>query len=390
MKRAILLLTLSMVFLSVLACTPKRASPGQTAVSLEDKAAGSGGTVPAQSAGGWEEKWNKIVAAGRKEGKVVLYSTIGVDARNAIGDAFNKKYGIQLEGVSGAGAQITQKLLFERKASLYLADVSIGGLIRILGDLKPAGALERLDPLMMLPEVKEPRFWYRGQLPWLDGENEHITLRMSLSVNTAFIINTAFVKPEEMRSVKDLLNPRWKGKIIMGDPSVASASATWFSFTVRSFGDDFMRQLVKQEPMVLRDERLMAEWVAKGKYPVGLGIKNEHVYEMIKAGAPVVKYAPLETYLTSSGSCISLINKAAHPDAAVVFINWLLSREGQTVYSKVMEEQSAREDVSPDFLEPSGRRQPGVEYAQDSVELALFRVEHLELAKEIFKPLIAR
>lgn len=390
MKRVIVLVAFVIAFLSLLSCASTQVAAPQSAASKEDKEGSLRGTVSTQSSGGWEEEWNKIVAAGKKEGRVVLYSTVGVDARTALGEAFTKKYGIQLEGISGAGAQMTQKLLFERKAGLYLADVSIGGLIRILGDLKPAGALARLDPVLVLPEVKDPKFWYRGQLPWLDSENDHITLRMSLSVNTAFVINTSFVRPEEMRSVKDLLNPKWKGKIIMGDPTVASASATWFSFTVRSFGADFMRQLVKQDPMVLRDERLMAEWVAKGKYAVGLGIKNEHVYEMIKAGAPLVKYAPQETYLTSSGSCISLVNNALHPNAAIVFINWILSKEGQTVYSKLMEEQSAREDVNSDFLEMSGRRQPGVEYAQDSVELALLRVEHLELAKDIFKPLITR
>lgn len=387
MKRVILVLALSVMFLSAAACAPKEA-PAQAPIPAQAAVAPLPKVVPAREA--WEEEWSRTLAAAQKEGTVVLYGTVGVQGRAALATAFKERYGIRLEGISGAGALMTEKLLSERRAGLYLADISIGGLIRILGDLKPAGALDRLDPVLILPEVKDPRLWYRGQLPWLEGEDDHITLRMSLSVNTAFTINTDMVKREELQSVKDMLNPKWKGKIVMGDPSVASAAATWFSFTTRQFGDGFMRELVKQEPMVLRDERLMAEWVARGKYAIGVGIKNEHVYEMIKAGAPLVKYAPRETYLTSSGSCVSLVNRAAHPNAAKVFINWLLGKEGQTIYSKMMEEQSAREDVPVDFLDPSGRRQPGVEYAQDSVELAQKRVEHLQLAKEIFKPLIAK
>lgn len=383
MKRVIGLVIVILV-LATFACGPKEIpSTGSNRALSSIPSAKTGETTGLNNQQG---DWEKMVSAARKEGKVVIYGTMGVDVKNALNAAFKEKYGISLEGISGSQGLIDEKIVREYKNGLNLSDVHIGGLTGIVGDLIPAGVLEPLAPVLILPEVKEPAFWYRGQIPWLDGDKDMLTFRMSLSVNTAFTVNTSIAQPSELRSLKDLLRPAWKGKIVMGDPSVPSAASTWFSFTVRKLGEDFQRELVKQQPMILRDERLIAEWVARGKYPVGLGVKNEYVYELIKAGTSLVKYAPQETYLTSSGSCISLIKKAPHPNAARVFINWLLSKEGQSLYSRMMQEQSAREDVPADFLELGGRRQPGVEYIQDSIEWAQKRVEYLALAREFYRP----
>lgn len=125
----------------------------------------------------------------------------------------------------------------------------------------------------------------------------------------------------------------------------------------------FLRDFGKQTPLFTRDVRILMEWVARGKYPIGLGIKPELVTEFIKAGAPVSNNPVAEgTYTSSRG--IALVKNGPNPNAAKLFLNWLASREGQIVASKAYGMQSAREDIPTDFLDNYEVRKPGVKYVQ--------------------------
>ncbi len=339
--------------------------------------------APVQPA--WQTGWDRAVRGARDEGNIVIASLVAETARQSLAENFKAKFGLTAEFVSGRPAEFAPKILAERRAGLYLEDMMIGGGETGLSTLKPAAALDRLDPVLLLPEVVDGKAWYSGNLPWFD--KDHTVLSFIASAQPAIIINTTLVKPGEIKSFRDLLDPKWKGKIILGDPTVGGSGNGIFSAMVEGIMDvNFVRSLAKQEPVIAKDERLLGEWLARGKYPIAMGIGTETVTEFMRAGAPIDIVTPVEgTYVSASTGVVLLLRNAPHPNAATVVINWLLSKEGGTVFSNAIGGQSARVDVPTDFLHPSRVRQPGGKYLMTGDEDYIAKkTDNLKLAKEIF------
>ncbi len=199
---------------------------GYGEAATQQKSPGRTTSVAAQNQA--EKQWEKTVAEGKKEGKVLVYTIIGAATRQALSAAFEKKYGIQLEFWSGArGAEITQRLLTERNAGLYLADAAISGTTDLIPDLKPKGLLQPLDPFLVLPEAMDGKAWRGGQLPFLD--KQHMAVGMLVQYLRHLIRNTEMVKEGEITSYKDLLKPQWKGKAVLRDPTTTGNANTWTS-----------------------------------------------------------------------------------------------------------------------------------------------------------------
>lgn len=340
----------------------------------------------------WEVEWEKTLQAARKERTVVVYGSSTAPSLKQVAPAFNKKYGLELEVIAmDKGSALTAKLFTERKASLYLVDVLLTGTNNFFGETKPGGAVDSMDSALILPEVIDPKNWFGGQLRW--GDKEHMVFMAYAFPNNSIAINTELIKPEEIKSFRDLLNPKWKGKILMNDPTLSGVGLKGFSvFGFYVLDLDYFRQLAKQEPMIIRDQRLQVEWLAKGKYPVLLFPRPAPMLEFIRAGAPVDYLSiPAEgNYISTGGGNISLVNRAPHPNAAKVLINWFLSKEGQTMVSAVEGSQSAREDVPTEGLHPSMVRRPGAKYftGSDSEEFLARDTEYTKAAKEIFGHLV--
>ncbi len=129
------------------------------------------------------------------------------------------------------------------------------------------------------------------------------------------------------------------------------------------------------------------EWLARGKYPVGIGVRPEERGQFKKLGAPLKTIKAVEGAPVTGGmGGVLLINKAPHPDAATLFINWLLSKEGMVAMSRVTATETARVDIPTDFLDPETIRQPGVKYfSQISPAFEVKKRDYMELSKEIFK-----
>lgn len=331
----------------------------------------------------WEIEWEKVLAAAKKEGKVVLYTSRGADMRAALYKGFTPKFGIEMDSTSGKGNELAQKILAERRAGLHIADVYTSGATDPLLSLKPNGALEKMDGFLILPEVTDVKLWYRGRLPWAD--KEHTTFGFLAYESGEIGINTNLVKPGEIKVLNDLLNPKWKGKIILNDPTISGTGSKLVGVTATKLGWDFMKQLVKQEPLVLRDQRLMVEWLAQGKYAIVIPPQSEPFNAVQEAGAPVGTLM-LEGMAYLTGDVGSIIKDAPHPNAAKVFMNWLLSREGQEIFSRVKDAQSAREDVK---ITVSRGRTPGLDYFESNgEEFILQQTEHMKMAREVFAPLL--
>ncbi len=242
-----------------------------------------------------------------------------------------------------------------------------------------------MDRVLALPEVTDPKKWMAGALPFLD--EERMMISYFIHAGSSIVINTELVKPDELKSYRDLLAPKWKDKILMQDPSVTGAGNIFFTINLMEImGKDFTLQLAQQNPVVMRDRRLMLEWVARGRNPIVLAPDTSMLGELTRAGAPLKHIVPREgTYAGGGGGGLAMLNQAAHPEAAALAVNWVLSREGQTVLARAQPDQSRRLDVPVDFIDPDRRLDPNVKYIDSDAEKYLSgRMEMMKLAREMY------
>ncbi|MDP2644483.1 MAG: extracellular solute-binding protein [Desulfobacterales bacterium] len=344
----------------------------------------------------WEAQWQKTLEAGKKEGKVTVYGSDMGSVLRKHAPVFGKKFGIELEITSGRGSQLGQRLRREKTAGMHLADVVMAGGNSILS-YKKMGITEPMDNKLILPEVTDPKLWYTlDRLPWMDDDRH---LFPFLAYPTRDIaINTDLVKQGEIQSWQDLLKPQYKGKIVWNDPSVAGSGFNGLSTNIMNnvTDENYYRQLVGTQGVTLsRDQRQMAEWLAKGKYAVSVSVPGPPIAAMLNAGAHIAHVTVKEgTYLSYGGGIVGMAAQAPHPNAAKVFVNWLLNKDGQAFAQKAMKYMSARNDISTEEVNPENRRIPGERYfvAANSMEKWLEgeQKKFLALAKEIFGPLSGR
>ncbi len=378
MKNTILPLSLVLAFISILAlaCTV----PAPQVIATQTPAPKKEISSPS-----WQSDWNTLVAEAQKEGKVSLYTSMGTGMRTLMGDILKKNYGLELDFVSGRTAEVLAKISAERRAGLYLADAYVGGNSSQL-TLKDSGALRPILPLLLLPEVTDSKMWDGGQMTFLDGDK--LILPFVSHVNLPFVINTDLVKTPP--GFKDLLGPQWKGKILMHDPTQSGSGNQFITVVFEMHGESAVRQLAQQEPTLVRDYRTHMEWVARGKFPIGTGPSTENIAEFRRMGAPIATPVPADlSYLSTGVGMVSMLSNPAHPAAAKVFVNWLLSKEGQTAYAKGMGDQSRRLDVTTEYTMPDMVRQPGVSYFNvENEEIARKSINYMKLDQEIFGPFL--
>ncbi|MBI4332204.1 MAG: extracellular solute-binding protein [Chloroflexi bacterium] len=367
------------------ACGPT-AAPAPVTTPPEPKAPAAAGKAA------WEVEWGQVLAAARKEGKVVLYTTRSGDTGRQLAEAFEKKFGIQLEFLVGRGEEITQRMLTERAAGLYLADVTISGTSSLLISMKPQGLIDKIEPLLLLPEVTDPQAWVTNGVPFAD--KDRTTIGIVASTNRYVARNTELTREGEVTSYKDVLDPRWKGKIASDDPTVTGTGNAFFTFLATQVWGleqtkEFMRQFVKQEPALTRDKRLSAEWVARGKYALGVAPTHQTVIDFARAGAPIAWVKVSEgTKAATSGGALGIMAKRPHPNATRVFVNWVLGSEGHAVFVKAQGMPGARRDAPREGVSPEQFPDPGEKVYPETEDSILFGEEMMKVSREIFAPLM--
>lgn len=318
----------------------------------------------------WQEEWDKTVQAAKQEGRLVLHVS---ESYEPIFREFQKKYPeIKVITVSGRGSQIAQRVLAERRAGKYLADLYLSGSGTPYRHFYRRKILSPVKSTLILPEVLDLSKWWRGQHFYHDDENKYI-LAFNGVPQSYFAFNTKLVDPSGIKSYWDFLDPKWKGKIISLDPTMGGAVSGVLSFLYRNpeLGLKYItRFLSEMDLTATRDGRQLVNWLAVGKFSISAFAPPDRVgiYEGMDQGLPINIFdsrnfkegIPLST---SSGN-VAFFSKAPHPNAAKVAINWLLSREGQIIYQKVnLDKNSLRIDIPKDkHVLPHVRREKGVNY----------------------------
>ncbi len=342
----------------------------------------------------WQEKWDKTLLAAQKEGYIVVYASVTeAPPLKEVVPLFKQKFGLKLEIVSGRGTELAAKILQEQKNGLFIGDVLPAGLNTIYGAVKPAGALVPIEPALILPEVLDQKAWINGNLPW--GDKEHYVFIYYAYPSPMISINTSLVKPGEIKSYYDLLDPKWKDKVLLGDPTVTGTAFNGFSSLIynKVVDLDYFRQLISQQNQALRDQRLQVDWLARGKYQVAFWPLSSYTAEYQQAGAPITEVEVKEgSYLSSGGGNLVLLKNAPHPNASIIFINWLLSKEGQISMQKSLQVHSARVDIPTVGVDPAKLRKPGQRYfiGANSVEEWVIKEQnkYMDYARQVFEPIL--
>jgi ABC-type Fe3+ transport system substrate-binding protein len=298
--------------------------------------------------------WDKIVEAGRKEGKVVASIPPSAELRKLMELTFPKRYGIGVEFVPARGGNIIRRMVDEAKAGVQYFDIHIGGTESAITGLLPENVLEPVEPLFVLPEVKDPKQWWGGHI-WIDNAKRYIYAFVAYQTVSLWS-NTDLYKPTEFKSFDDLLAPKLQGKIGISDPRTPGSGSSMWSYMNYIKGEEFLKRFAAQKLFVTRDLRLLAENLARGKIAVTSGIGYSEFLPFIKAGLPVTPLpVPKEGLYVSGGyGHLMIFKNQPHPNATKVFVNWLLSRDGQELFSRGMGVGSRRFDVDTKWLKEFG------------------------------------
>lgn len=302
----------------------------------------------------WQAEWEKALEAAKKEGKVVVSIPASAELRKMTEEGFQQRFGIEVEVVTGRGASVIRRIADEMKANVHQFDVHIGGSSSLVTGLLAEGVLEPIAPWLILPEVKEPKNWWGGHM-WVDRERRYIyTFQAYLTESVWY--HTSMVRPEEVRSYDDLLHPKWQGKIGFLDPRTPGAGDSTWSFLWMAKGEDYLKKLAAQNLFISRDQRVLAENLAKGKVAMVLGLTYYSYLPFLKAGLPVKPLpTPKEgTYGTGGSGNLAIIKKPPHPNATKVFVNWILGKEGQEIFTRTMGQGTRRLDVDTKWLKEIG------------------------------------
>lgn len=360
-------------------------------IALLSRSAGA----DAQSTPAKTGEWEKTIQLAKREGKVVVSIPTSAELRKEFESGFKKAFpGIELELNAARGSSNINKIAEEQNAGVHTIDLHIGGTTSIITGLLEPNFLEPVMPSMILPEVRDPKHWWGGHL-WADNAKKYIYSFTAYMTETIWY-NSTLVKPEEITSWENLLDPKWKGKIAILDPrSPGSGESNW-AFLLKIKGEEFLAKLAAQEMMVGRNLRQLGEAVARGKSAISIGVSYYTYVPFIKAGLPVKPISNVkEGYYAGTGSGnLALLKGVAHPNAAKVFANWMLSKDGQSAFTKALGQPTRRFDVdtkwTKEYGHPSAKEvltpEKFDELENGSEDVVMkFRKPAMKLAEKMFK-----
>ncbi len=267
------------------------------------------------------EDFEKIVAAAKKEGLMRLYTgMVGSDATPAIAKAFQAKYGIRVEVLEVRASELRERVRTELVANRVLADAMWTSATQT----RQFAAEDRtIQPFGALPNLKNISDEVRQQWQSTDMHLPIFTIRY------AILINTALVK-DPPKTYADLLDPKWKGKILADDFRAAGGGNTFFTVTYNKFGPDYLKRLEQNQITFTRDLRNGERRVARGEFSIFLPFT---IFNLTASQGLPVAGVVLEEGMTYTPFSVSLVRGAPNPNAGKLFIDFTTSLEGQGIFA---------------------------------------------------------
>ncbi len=312
------------------------------------------------------QKWSEVQAAAKSEGKVVVAGPAIPPLRDALVAAFKKDTGIDVDWkplVGGPGpfaAQLTR----EAGASAISTDVYIGGTTICFNFIRAPNAVANLKDVLMAPDVLDTSKWRENKLviQYADPKKPGdfwCFLQLADWVMGDLFVNTRHVNPNDIKTWADILDPKYKGKIVSHDPRSPGAGRATAGYLYSLFGEDFIRKLFKDQDAALDPSYIKpGEDLARGKYWIGIALVQASVEKLRQQGLPIQRVFPSDGpgLLTGGFSGVAKLN-GPNPNAGTVFVNWLASKRAQEIMQCNLMEQSRRLDLTnydciPDWTKP--------------------------------------
>jgi iron(III) transport system substrate-binding protein len=333
----------------------------------------AGAGFAAESKPAWQVEWEKTLAAAEKEGQVTPYIFDAGPITPETVQAFEKTFPkIRVNQLRGRGNELGPRIIAERRAGKYLADIFTGGKGTAHATLYAGKVLDPVKPLLILPEVLDETKWWRGRHKYVDPEEKYIFVFVGNGGGVNINYNKQLVNPADFASYWDLLNPKWKGKIVATDPRTRGMDTpVLFFYYHPKLGPEFIKRLYgEMDVTIAREYRQPVDWLAVGKFSLCIPCVSDEMDKALKQGLPVGQVYKLREggTLSSSGGTLAVLKQAPHPNAAKVFVNWLLSREGQMQMQKGRKDRpgtgsnSLRIDIAKKDVPEDNLRLEGVDY----------------------------
>ena len=264
----------------------------------------------------------KLIEAAKKEGgKVVAYGSLENTAMDPITEAFEKKTGIKVEYFRASATKAMERALTELRAGKAIFDIMVSN----------SGTIEIMRKENILAKYISPSAagFPKDEIdPQLGPAYRHTPIGIIYNKSA---LNAA----DAPKSLEDLLNPKYRGKLVMPDPTQHTTTMQWLGSLYKIMGkekaDKFIRDLGATKPILAESFAPSAERVSTGETPIAISLVR-YVVTFAETGAPV-DYVRLGKML-STGQYLALSNKAPRPSAGKAFIDYFLTAEGMKLLAK--------------------------------------------------------
>ena len=332
---------------------------------------------PAAAQDDFQQKWQELIKEAQKEGELVIM--FGGQPGRLFGPVlktFSDKFGIRVIAPPGNGTSLSNRILAERQAGRYTVDIIHMAMTTVGGRLLPNGVLDDLRPELIHPEVTNQSLWYEGKHWWADQEDKRYFIygartRPALEV----YYNTNIMTPADIAAISsdwDFLNDKWKGKFVALPPTSAGGGEAWtLEILNPAIGKEWVRRFITEmDVSFVTDIRQITDGLALGRYAAAINVDaRREIAALAAKGMPIALFdKPVKEskviFSTGQGS-IGVATNRPHPNAARLFVNWLLSREGQTVRHALSTEPLIPtlriDDIPPGKTVPSEHVDPKVD-----------------------------
>ena len=283
----------------------------------------------------------KIVGQAKAEGELTWYTSLPEDAAQAMLKQFNKTYpAIKTSLVRGSTFDIVKRLDAEVKTGKVQCDALHVLDVAAFVDLKRRGELYRYvssDDKAYAQMYKDPGYW---------------TAMRAVTLSIGY--DTRRITPQQApKSWQDLLKPQWRGKIGLKDAATAGTAYTLYYFLRDLYGYSYWQKLAAQKPRLYRAAADMLTGLKAGEIEIAAGLTDAGTYRAVTQDKqPVALVSPAEGLPMMLGP-IAIAADAPHPNCAKLFVDFVLSQDGQSSLRTVSNSYSVRADVPPPDSRPS-------------------------------------